>query len=171
LTQNGSNFIELWLTSPQTLTSIVFQVIALDYQSTFSNQTLAVTSALPTAFTTVTSNLIITAANIYSSLSVLNWKVNSLNTYTLSIQPIAKTGYMQIALPNFISTQLAAGNGNASFTLTANGSIISANMNTLIDVSTLTFPVAPSTSNIVLMLTSITNPADNSPNSIVVTQA
>jgi hypothetical protein len=128
LAQNGGNFIELWLTAPQTLTSIIFQVVALDYQSTFTNQTLSVTSALPTAFTTTTSNLTITAANIFSSLAVLNWKVNSLNTYTVSIQPIAKAGYMQITLPSFISTQLAAGNGNAAFTLTINGTIISANM-------------------------------------------
>lgn len=37
LAQNGNNLIELWLDSPQTLTSVIFQVVAVDYQSTFTN--------------------------------------------------------------------------------------------------------------------------------------
>jgi hypothetical protein len=121
-TQNGNNFIELWLTSSQTVNTVVFQVIALDYQSTFSSQTLTVVSALPTSSVTVVSNISIAAANITASLSLLNWKVNSINTYTLTIQPIAKTGFLQILLPSFISTQLASNINNSSYTLTVNGS-------------------------------------------------
>jgi hypothetical protein len=166
-----TNLIELWLTTPQQLTSIVFQVTALDYQQSFTNQIVTVGSALPTASINVSSSLTIAAVNLSSSLSLLNWKVNSLNTYTLNVQPIAKTGFLQITLPSFLSAQLAASTNNCSYSLSVNGSVTNVNLATQNGVSTLTIPVTPTTVKLSLLLSAITNPPDNTPYSISVTQS
>lgn len=171
LTQGSTNLIELWLSSSQTVSSIVFQVSALDYQSSFSNQTTTITSALPTSSISLSTSIVIAAANVTASLAVLNWKVNSVNNYTLSVKPIAKTGYLQITLPSFISSQFAANSNNSSLSLTINGSVSNTQLVNVNGTSTLTIPVTPASTNVLLLLSSIINPPDNTPYTIVATQA
>ncbi len=74
--QSSNNFIELWLTTSQTLTNITFVVTSIDFQTNFLNQPITIVSALPTSSLTLSANLVIAAANITSSLSLQSWKVN-----------------------------------------------------------------------------------------------
>lgn len=167
--QVSNNFIELWLTSAQNLTNVTFVVTALDYQSTFTNQSISIMSALPTSSISVVTSLNIAAVNITSTLALQNWKVNTVNTYTLNVQPIAKLGYLSIALPSFISTQLSS--SSAGITLTVNGTVTPTNMSNQNGQSILVLPITFSTTNISLLLTSVLNPVDNTPYSIAIQQA
>lgn len=169
--QASNNFIELWLTSAQNLTNVTFVVTALDYQSTFTNQPISIMSALPTSSISVVASLNIAAVNITSTLALQNWKVNTINTYTLNVQPIAKSGYLSIALPSFISTQLTSSSSSVGVTLTVNGTVTPTNMVDHNGQSLLVLPITFSTTNISLLLTSVLNPVDNTPYSITIHQA
>lgn len=168
--QASNNFLELWLTSAQNVTNITFVVTALDYQSTFTNQPISIMSALPTSSINVVANLNIAAVGIASTLALQNWKVNTINTYTLKVQPIAKSGYLSIALPSFISTQLST--PSVGMTLSINGTITpTPNLTNQNGQSLLILPITFSTTNISLLLTSILNPLDNTPYTITIQQA
>lgn len=143
-------------------------MVSLDYQSSFAEQTISITSSLPTALISVQRSLTITALNITSTLLLKNWKVNELNTYTLNIQPIAKSGYLSITLPTFIASQI----GNASnLALTLNGTAASANLVSQNGLATITVPVTFSTTNVSLLISNIINPLDNAPYTITLVQA
>ena len=167
--QASNNFIELWLTSAQNLTNVTFVVTALDYQSSFTNQPISLMAALPTSSISVVANLNIAAVNITSTLALQNWKVNTINTYTLNVQPIAKPGYLSIALPSFISAQLNT--PSVGVTLTVNGTITPTTLLNQNGQSLLVLPITFSTTNVSLLLTSVLNPVDNSPYSITIQQA
>ena len=128
-------------------------------------------SALPTSSATVLSSITIAAATLAASVALSSSKVNAISTYTLSIKPIAKAGFLQVALPAFVSTQLAAGTNNCNYTLTVNGSIVVPTLTAQNGASALVIPLAPSASNVSLLISSITNPPDNTPYSFIATQA
>lgn len=46
---------------------------------------------------------------IVSTLTLGSWMVNAVNTYTLTIQPMTQNGFVAIALPTFIISQLSSG--------------------------------------------------------------
>ena len=94
--------------------------------------------------------------------------VNAVNTYTLSIQPMTQNGFMAIALPTFIISQLSSGQ-NAAHSLTIDGSV--SNIGLTVTSPNLKIPVTSTTTNITLTLTSITNPNDNQPFTFNIEQA
>jgi hypothetical protein len=165
---SGQNQILLILKNAQVVSGVVFTVRTVAYQTQFSNSTAVITTGLPSAQFSMPLSVTVTATALASSLTLGSWMVNAVNTYTLYVQPLNQTGQLGITLPSYILSQLSS--ESASYHLTINGS--SSNMVLNVSASrAFVFAVTPSTTNITLVMTTITNPMDSQPFSLVVEQS
>lgn len=158
-TANGQNTINLYLKSAQLVSQVFFTVTAIDYQASFAGNAV-ISTGLPSAERSTAISVAVTASALVSTLQLSSWMVNANNTYTLFIQPVARTGYVGITLPEFIQNQITS--LSASYSVNINGSPSSVSF---ANASAYSFsvPVSSSTTNITLTLSSVQNPQDSQP--------
>ena len=157
---NSNNQIDLVLSTPQKVNTIHFEVTAINYQAQFTNSVVKIVSGLPSAEFDTPISVAITPMPITSTLTLGSHTVNAVNNYLLTIQPMAQNGFIGITLPSFVHTQLNSNNG-AAYQLSINGTHSNVALTT--DPHSLMLPVTPTTKNITLTLSGITNPPDSQP--------
>lgn len=170
LTNTSSNNYNLTLTLklPQVITAISFNVVALDYQTTYTNTPVTIDSGLPSATFTTTASVSIIATPLQSSLTLSSWKVSTPSNYILWIAPTPQSSYIGISLPSYITSQLT-NSSSPNYTLTLNGVVsnISLQVN---GTYNFLLPITSSTTNVTLILSSVINPSNNAPYNIKIYQ-
>jgi len=161
LTNTGNeNKIVLTLKNSQNLTTVYFTVTTISYQATFTNKTAKIVTGLPSAQFDQHLSLAVTATPLISTLTIGSLMINTVNSYTLYVEPAKQSGYLGISLPSFAISQLSTQNN--SYNLTVNGSLYALT----VDVSSsysFVIPVGSTTNNITLVMPNITNPPNSEP--------
>lgn len=169
---DSNNMVELTLKNTQTTNNVYFSLSVIDYQMSSTNSTVSIYTALPSSIYSLNIDLNVLAVPITSTLTLNNWKVNAPNTYTLTVQPINRIGFIRINLPSFISSQLTSTGTSSSYTLTLNGTtVLSTLQASPTGSSYISLAVTDTASFISLLISSVNNPINNEPFEFLIQQA
>ena len=169
---DGANLkVALKLTQPTAVTEVSFKVTTLSYQKVFTNEAILVEAALPSSTTSLTKNITVAASKLTTSLSLSSWKVSETNTYTLTVTPIARAGYLRFTIPQQLNDQLTAATPTATYALASGGSPLAGTLTQVNGEGVLTAQVGASSGPVQLTLSNILNPINNQSHSFTVEQA
>jgi hypothetical protein len=169
-TVNNQLRIDLYLSTPQTVTNAVFIVQTLGYQISFISSPTTIYSGLPSAIFLTTLSVSINPVALQSTLTMTSSKVNTLSNYYVKITPISQSGYIGISLPSFIINQLSSSPTTTTAAFSVNGSNFNANLS-LTNTYAAIIPITPATTNITLTIYSILNPLNSQPYSLALVQS
>ena len=157
--------INLNLNTPQIVNTIVFKIVVLDYQLSYTNANITINSGLPSATFTTTASFSVIATPLKSSLTLSSWKVSTPSTYNLWIAPTPQFGYIGISLPSYIASQLIS----TTYSFSINGVVSNVSLMATGAYNFLV-PINSFTTNITLTMSTVMNPTNSAPYSLNIYQ-